>query len=66
VRVDENGPSAALRFVAVPAAYLLVRLGIHSSRALHLTRFDRPSAARLVSDFAAASTLPPASLNEIR
>jgi hypothetical protein len=55
-----------LRFVAVPAAYLLVRLGIHSSRALHLTRFDRPSAARLVSHFAAASTLPPASLNEIR
>jgi hypothetical protein len=44
----------------------IVRLGILSSRALQLTRFDRPSADRLVSRFAAASTLPPASLNEIR
>ena len=39
-RSAENGSSAALRSSCLPAAYLAVRLGIPSSRALHLTRFD--------------------------
>src|SRR5688572_4416613 len=37
----DNGPSAAFRSSCLPAAYLSVRLGILSSRALHLDRSER-------------------------